>query len=77
MEKNFDLSESLKVKLTAYLEEHPEVSFEDIVKDALKFRKVSKNPKALLKLAGIVTEADCHAAEKTEDKILEATHPRR
>lgn len=69
MEINFNLSESVKVKLTAYLEKHPDVSFEDIVKDALKFRQASKKPKALLKLAGIVTEADRHAADNAEDKL--------
>lgn len=69
MEIKFDLSESLKVKLMAYLEEHPDVSFEDLVKDALKFRQASKKSKALLKLAGIVTGGNCHAADNAEDKL--------
>jgi hypothetical protein len=58
MKRTIYLSEELETKVADYLQENPQVTFSNLVQDALEATLASKDLSHLLALAGVVTTVE-------------------
>ena len=69
MRRTIYLPDELGARVNAYLGEHPGATLSALVREALEARLKSPNPRAILDLAGLVSQASTAAALRAEDRF--------
>ena len=67
MQLTLELPDALAERLKKYLQEHPKETVLSLIQEALEVKLIPKDSSALLKLAGIVTDAPHNARDRAED----------
>ncbi len=70
MRRTIYLPEDLAQRVEAYLREHPGVTLSALVREALEQKLSPRDPRAILELAGLVTQASTSARERAEDQFV-------
>ncbi len=69
MRRTIYLPDELGRLVEEYLREHPDVTLSALVREALEQKLIPRDPRAILKLAGLVTQASTSACDRAEDQF--------
>jgi hypothetical protein len=70
MRRTIYLPDEFGKRVEAYLREHPDVSLSTLVREALEERLTPPDPRAILELAGLVSQASTAAGLHAEDRFV-------
>ncbi|MBI3998510.1 MAG: CopG family transcriptional regulator [Armatimonadetes bacterium] len=68
MKKTVYLPDDLAERVQAYLKQHPGLTLSELVQQSLKQRLSPADPRAILRLAGLVPRATTQAGDRAEDR---------
>ncbi|WP_299409285.1 hypothetical protein [Acaryochloris sp. IP29b_bin.148] len=75
MKRTIYLPDDLNERISDYLQQNPQASFSSLVQDALETKLASKDLSHVLKLAGMVKDAQGPAvAQHAEDNVALENH---
>jgi metal-responsive CopG/Arc/MetJ family transcriptional regulator len=70
MRRTIYIPDDLAWHVETYLRHHPRTSLSTLIQEALREKLIPRDPRGILKLAGLVPEASTQAGQHAEDQFV-------